>query len=143
MRFLIHWRLFEAKDLPLKDQIVVTIDDDEYSFTVEDLYKLISEKGYPIQRIPLSEISSEWDDLDSNIISPEFKDLSPKQRLDLIKRERERINRANLKYPIVLCKGDEWVILDGNHRVSKAKNDGKSTIQSYIIPKEDLNIFKI
>lgn len=143
MRYLLNWYLFEAKDFPLQDKIEVTIDYEDYSFTVEELNELVINK-YPIQRIPLSEITSEWDDLDSDVISFSFKDYSTKQRIELIKKERERINRANLKYPIIVCKSNEgWVILDGNHRVSKAKGEQKSTIQSYVVPKEDLLRFKI
>jgi protease I len=59
------------------------------------------------------------------------------------KRDKETLDRiedVNLEFPImVLRKKGEWVrILDGNHRVEKAKRMDKKTIKSRVIDYEDL-----
>lgn len=53
----------------------------------------------------------------------------------------DRLNKCDLKYPIILLKRYDIIetILDGNHRTTKAYRNNIKYINSYIIEYEKLN----
>jgi len=56
------------------------------------------------------------------------------------KKEIERINKANLSYPIIIYNN---YIIDGVHRLSKAYLDNKKKIKAYIFTKQEMDKFLI
>jgi hypothetical protein len=54
--------------------------------------------------------------------------------------EYQRILAADLSYPIIIT-GSR--IIDGVHRVSRAFLEGRSNIQTYMIDKEILDLYRI
>ena len=63
--------------------------------------------------------------------------------------DKDNIKRASkadyTKFPIVAVDlGNNGVgVLDGNHRVFQAREDGKTKLKGYLIPLKDINIYKI
>ena len=60
------------------------------------------------------------------------------------KKEIDRINNADLRYPIIIDKHkNNYIIVDGVHRLIKSYLDNKKTIKAYIFPKDILKKFLI
>lgn len=56
----------------------------------------------------------------------------------------QRINAADLRYPIILAKIRKAVhLVDGFHRLAKAKLVGRTTIKCYVIDNDTFKLFKI
>ena len=62
-----------------------------------------------------------------------FYDLTPNQVLEdpeKYNEEFERIMKADLSFPLdIMLKGDRWVLLDGLHRLAKAKQKGMEKVK--------------
>ena len=56
------------------------------------------------------------------------------------KDEIERIEKANMKYPIILDKNN---VVDGFHRLTKAYLSNKKKIKAYVFSKKEMNKFLI
>ena len=70
-----------------------------------------------------------------------IKDLDKEESAKFKKEQLEIVMIANLKYPIVITKNDKGElkhIIDGNHRIKKAKILKKQTIKAYVIPEKDI-----
>lgn len=69
-----------------------------------------------------------------------YKDLTDKQKEEFEKEVGTTIDKANLKYPIIVSRGKKGklTILDGNHRVEKAYKLKKNIIKARVIPEEDV-----
>jgi hypothetical protein len=85
----------------------------------EDTYWEVEIKNKPV-RVTLTDVLNYLD----NIIELNPEDIE--HLLIDVEREPERVDAADLKYPIILLsKGGEYTsILDGQHRVVKALRDG-------------------
>jgi len=60
------------------------------------------------------------------------------------KKEIDRINNADLRYPIIINKhNNNYIIVDGIHRLTKSYLDNKKTIKAYIFPKDIMKKFLI
>ena len=64
--------------------------------------------------------------------------VTPRQVIEnpsLHAREIARVDAADLAFPIeVILRGDDWMILDGIHRLTKAWRDGATEISARIVP---------
>ena len=60
----------------------------------------------------------------------------------MYKREIERINNANLKFPIIIEENGHHVV-DGVHRLVKASLQKKTKIKAYVFSKEEMKKFLI
>ena len=60
-------------------------------------------------------------------------------KLDL---EPERIAKADLRFPIIVIKngGEYDYVLDGNHRLGRAAEEGQETIKARVLDLDDPNI---
>ncbi len=71
-----------------------------------------------------------------------YYDLSPNQVLanpEKYKEEYARIMKANLKYPIdIMFNKGRWLILDGLHRLVKAKVQGMKKVNVRKVPRSDI-----
>ena len=98
-------------------------DGIDYKGKIKDIVDMA--KKYPLVDIELSRIGE-----------------SPIYDKDNIK----RASKADYtKFPIVAVDlGNNGVgVLDGNHRVFQAREDGKTKLKGYLIPLKDINIYKI
>ncbi|MEK7447333.1 MAG: hypothetical protein AAB632_00820, partial [Patescibacteria group bacterium] len=73
--------------------------------------------------------------------------LSINQLLENLKREvthSEKMEKSDLKYPIdIYYFRDNWIILDGVHRLAKAKNLGYRKIKIRKVREEDIEKIRI
>jgi len=139
---------------PLEGMCGVTIDGVNYDFKVKDIIKF-AEDNYKPKDTKLSDVYklSLFKDLDSD--RPNKKDRSIKiggkwcsgdkmtdeQWKEFQREQKEIAIKANLKYPILLTvdkNGKITGIIDGNHRVVKAKMLHHDLIEAYYIPEEDI-----
>lgn len=71
-----------------------------------------------------------------------FYDLSPNDVLsnpEKYKEECERTMKANLEYPLdIMFWKNRWLLLDGLHRLVKAKQLGMSRVKVRKVPQEDI-----
>ena len=76
--------------------------------------------------------------IDMNIEEVFYKLSNGEETLRVITSE-DRVNAANLDYPIKVIKrnGEIEYALDGNHRLQKAKNAGKKTIKAFVLDLDD------
>ena len=76
--------------------------------------------------------------IDMNIEEVFYKLSNGEETLRVITSE-DRVNAANLDYPIKVIKrnGEIEYALDGNHRLQKAKNVGKETIKAFVLDLDD------
>lgn len=105
-----------------------TYGDEDKKYSIDKLVKLVSNrkpKNIPIDKVIRKNKTLETAEGNflENIKKPNIKFY-------------ERVMRANTKYPIMLS--EEGWIIDGSHRVSKLKWEGKTCIKAHIISKADL-----
>lgn len=120
-----------------------------------ELPKIIEEVGFdfhwkeskvwaldlPVEEMPISEL--EWHfDIPFWFKSGGFYDLKPRDVIDHPKeheKEYERTMASDLRHPldIMFWKG-RWLLLDGLHRLVKAKVLGQDTVKVRKVPKESI-----
>jgi hypothetical protein len=78
------------------------------------------------------------DPVEMNIEDMFYKLSDGKETLEVITSE-DRVNAANLDYPIIVIKrnGKIEYVLDGNHRLQKAKNIGEESIEVLVLDLDD------
>lgn len=105
-----------------------TYGDEDKKYSIDKLAKLVSNRKP--KNIPIDKV----------IIKNKTLETAEGNFLENIKKPNkkfyERVMRANTKYPIMLS--EEGWIIDGSHRVSKLKWEGKKYIKAHIISKADL-----
>lgn len=103
---------------------------DNRQFNVDTLHKLTKN----IKPTPLDIESIDWRGTGTGSQITKTKSFK-----DKIKRDKDRINKANLDYPILTytTKDNKTYILDGTHRVLKAILKGKQVI-SHIAVNDDI-----
>lgn len=135
---------------PLEGVCGVKIGKKEIEMKISDLVEFA--KKYDIEDIDLDKLHHKglWKDdtwKKGGVLKPagsdkwlKWKDLSDEQKKDMEEEVKTTIDRANLKYPIIIAKSKrgKMTIVDGNHRVEKAYKLGKDTIKARVIPDEDL-----
>lgn len=119
MKYLLSFNLFEGKYYRENPGSSFTHDDEEY-----DLNKLLKltqdKKGY---NFPIKEL---------------------KWILKHTKVEKNRVERADLSYPILIGKmKNKWVVYDGVHRLTKAIEEDKENIKAIKVSNYILNKCKI
>ena len=87
-------------------------------YRVDDLLRLTGKSR--VRRIPISELKWIFD----------YADPDP-----------ERAAKASLAYPLVVTKGDvdgeeRYIVIDGTHRLAKAIQTGRLTVQCFIVDKD-------
>jgi hypothetical protein len=141
---------------PLKGLCGVRINNKNYDFNVKKIIEF-AEKNYKAERIKINDIYdiSLFKDIDSDdfLIDDDtaevkikgkwkkIKDLDKETSEKFKKDQLEIVMMADLKYPIIITKNDKDEfkhIIDGNHRVKKAKILKKKTIKAYVIPEKDI-----
>ena len=75
---------------------------------------------------PMRNMKYSPSDVLKNKSNPKYKD------------EIRRIKNANLRYPIMM---DGKHVIDGMHRLTKAKLEGKKTLKAYVFTKNEMNKF--
>ncbi|MDD2518639.1 MAG: ParB/RepB/Spo0J family partition protein [Bacilli bacterium] len=113
----------------------------DFDWDEEDVWKL----NYPTKAMNIKKL--EWHfDMPFWNYDNKWYNLKP---IDVIKDnskykdEYNRIMKANLDYPIDIMKNkDKYVILDGLHRLVKAKILGYSKVNVRIIPRTEINNIK-
>jgi hypothetical protein len=119
-----------------------TFSDGKNIYCVDMMHAFINIFKPKITRLNVSdlviqlEMSSWGNPLDKNFYSP----LDVLDNPEMYSKDMQRINRANLSYPIIIYDGD---IVDGLHRLTKAKLINKKTINVYIFSKELMDKFII
>ena len=144
---------------PLDGTCGTTIRGKTFEFNVGKIIDF-AKKNYQSQIVNLNDIYEltffksvqNLDVIDKNAevnINGEWKKESELSKEELKKFRDEQIeiiNMSNLRYPIILTQNNRGRIvgiLDGNHRVKKAKQLGKDSVRAYIIPEKDiLNLSK-
>lgn len=135
---------------PLEGTFGTTIDGKDIEATVQDLVNF--SKDYPTVNLPVDKLCDiglwKMDKFKkTGTVKPEgstewkkYKDLTDEQKKDFDDEVQQTIDKSNLKYPIIVCKGKKGKlqVLDGNHRVEKACKLKKSTIIARVIPEEDI-----
>lgn len=100
------------------------------------------------ERITLRDVLKYFEDNSIESIEMDVKEIfyklsGGKKVLRIIKKggkeSEERVNAASLDYPIVVIKreGDIEYVLDGNHRLQKAKNDDVEFIKVNVLDLDD------
>ena len=81
-------------------------------------------------KVTIGEVDDYLGDKVINLPVQDLKKIVPK--LDL---ERKRIDTADLKFPIIVAKwgGEYRYVLDGNHRLGRAAEEGHETIKARIL----------
>jgi hypothetical protein len=146
--------LYEV-DNSLKGDCYLYINGKKYTFNIGKLNKYV-EKYYKVTNLPIDKLSkmSYWKDFIKEKrrknnwalfnIDGKWKDHHQisDEEFELFRlKEIEAINKASLKYPIIVTttnRGKITEILDGNHRVTKASMLGKDNIKAYILPERDI-----
>jgi len=113
----------------------VGLGNDTYSFKVSDLISLAEQEHengqdiFPVLRVPT--IS-----LQHNLDAIEKEDTESKQT---------RTVAADIKYPLIVTHRDDGSlhILDGTHRLRKALEEGISELPIRIVPRKNLEKFKV
>lgn len=109
----------------------------DFNWSEEKVWKL----NYPIEEINIDKLSWHfeipfWD------IEKGFYDLKPNEVIDnfkKFKKEYKRTMKSNLIYPIDIMKNKgKWLILDGLHRLVKAKILGHKKVKVRKIPRSEI-----
>ena len=108
----------------------------ELTYNVEDLVDYFT-KTNPVEiqtiETPIDFLKSSNPSLMWGTLDPESKEVSPMTMYDLIDHI-ERINRADMGYPIIILKEDNKLTsLDGLHRIMKAALNKIPTIQARVL----------
>lgn len=96
-----------------------TIGGKKVTIKIQDVQRHLDEQGVPVTEVPVSEI---------------FHLCAHRDKRD--RETMERSERSSLDYPIIVARGDdgEWrMVLDGMHRLLKAKNHGHETIKARVL----------
>lgn len=139
---------YEKEHKPLEGGWGATVDGKEVDGSVIALVQYANE--YPTKEIDLDEIPKSLFDKDQEDEGEktvkigdkmvDFKDLNDKQKEEFKLKEKIIIDKADLDYPIVLVqlRNKKYKILDGNHRVQKARNKKLKKIKAKVIPSDKL-----
>jgi hypothetical protein len=95
--------------------------DEEGEITIDDVLDYI---GDNVRNISVSDLQNKL-----------------KSQLDKVTKDKERIMKADLQYPIILVQkdGEFSYILDGNHRLAKAIMTGEEFIKAKVLYLDDKN----
>jgi hypothetical protein len=140
---------------PLAGTCSVSVGDDVFEFNIGKIINF-AKKNYEVSEIPLDELYklSAFKDVDvegskpsknsSLLIKGKWKkgnDITDEEWEKFKKEQYDIVMKSNLRYPIVVVvnkKDKVKAILDGNHRVKKAKLLDKESVKAYKIPEEDI-----
>lgn len=138
---------------PLEGMCGTTIKGVNYDFKVKDIIKFAKE-NYEVKDAKLSDVykvslfkklySKSPDKKASMEIDGEWVEgdkMTDEQWKKFQEEQQEIVMKSNLKYPILLTvdkKGKIKGVIDGNHRVLKAKILKHDFIKAYHIPEEDI-----
>jgi len=115
-----------------------TWSDGEVTITMQDVEDKLTELESPVISIPVEDIAH------LDIHTRHKPNKTPEQ----VKSTYDRAMKADLKYPIIITKnsGRYDMILDGNHRLHKAVEQGDNNIQARVldlskVPEEWVSVF--
>jgi hypothetical protein len=99
-----------------------TSRDGKITIKIKDVIKYLDENNVPVVEIPVKDI---------------FDKCVHKYKID--KETLDRSERSDLKFPIIVLKnkGKYYMILDGHHRLLKAKNHNIDKIKARVFNLED------
>jgi len=121
------------------------IEEKKYEINIRDFVKYLT--NFPIAQIDVSMLShiKTWDDFENITIIKngreiKFNELDKKNQDKHKKIIEKSIMKTNVKYPIIILVNNEKIdsILDGNHRVQKAKILGIKSLPAYILNNNDI-----
>lgn len=129
-----------TRSLHPDDYMTYRLDDSD-DYGVYDVDKLVrTAKRQPTKRLPLKHFANAMSN--KNVFAEMkggrvTKPLSPNDVLagkggERGAMHRERASRANTKYPIVAT--PDGTVVDGLHRLMKAKEEGRKTIPTKVLP---------
>lgn len=120
-----------------------TYSDNENIYSVDMMFAYIKDYSSPIYKVNVEKYLNTldyegWGDPSKNIFySPRNVIDNPKK----YKHEYERIQKANLSYPIIIS--NKGYVIDGVHRLSKAYLNKIPIIKAYVFDAELMKKFKI
>jgi len=132
------WMIMEDKkeaSFQLSKRAGQTFTTDDRAYSVDMLIEIT--KDNKIETVPTDTL--EWnlgEDTWGKNISPEDVLENPKKYKD----DAKRIEEAELKYPILIYKGE---VIDGYHRLAKAVKQGKKTIKVRIVTDKQMDAARI
>ena len=121
------------------------LKDKEYEISIRDLVSYL--KNFPIQQINISSLDhlKTWDDFENITVMKKghwikFNDLGSKNQDKHKKKIEKDVMKTDIRYPIIVIvnNGKVDAILDGNHRVQKAKLLGVKSLPAHILGNEDI-----
>lgn len=140
---------------PLEGTCGVSIGKKKYIFYIKTLIKFC-EDNYDISNVKIDDLiklscfkdvdveNNKPDKNSSIIINNKWvkaKDVTDEEWKQFKKEQYDQLMKSNLKYPIIITVDNNdkiKAILDGNHRVKKAKILKKDIIKAYKIPENDI-----
>jgi hypothetical protein len=100
-----------------------TIDGREVTITIHDLQRYLDDRGVPVTEVPVYEI---------------FHLCAHKDKTD--RETISRSDRSDLSYPIIVARDRDGIwtkVLDGMHRLLKARNKGLDAIRARVLDLSD------
>ena len=120
-----------------------------------DVKKIINfaTEHYDEETLPTEEVPSFYDWIDVDYEDKDgglevgfegtiqkWRDMDRDTKQRYVDKENKQFMGTDLKYPVVLIKGDDGtlVAIDGNHRIKKSKILNKQNLKAYVVPEKDL-----
>ena len=114
-----------------------TYHNNKNIYSVDMMLCYIKTHGHQKQKLPIEEFLPQLKEKVWTPWSP--MDVIEKPHLKKYKEDVERIEKANLAYPVIVT--GKHTIVDGYHRIAKAYLEKKTHIDAYVFDSELMNKF--
>jgi hypothetical protein len=114
-----------------------TYHNNKNIYSVDMMLCYVKTQGHQKQKLPIEEFLPQ---LKENVWTPwSPMDVIEKPHLKKYKEDVERIEKANLAYPVIVT--GKHTIVDGYHRIAKAYLEKKKHVDAYVFDSELMNKF--
>jgi len=114
-----------------------TYHNNKNIYSVDMMLCYVKTHGHQKQKLPIEEFLPQLKEKVWTPWSP--MDVIEKPHLKKYKEDVERIEKANLAYPVIVT--GKHTIVDGYHRIAKAYLENKTHIDAYVFDSELMNKF--
>jgi len=114
-----------------------TYHNNKNIYSVDMMLCYIKTHGHQKQKLPIEEFLPQLNEKVWTPWSP--MDVIEKPHLKKYKEDVERIEKANLAYPVIVT--GKHTIVDGYHRIAKAYLENKKNVDAYVFDSELMNKF--
>lgn len=114
-----------------------TYHNNKNIYSVDMMLCYIKTQGHQKQKLPIEEFLPQLNEKVWTPWSP--MDVIEKPHLKKYKEDVERIEKANLAYPVIVT--GKHTIVDGYHRIAKAYLENKKNVDAYVFDSELMNKF--